>query len=102
LEEILTGRSYDKVSADPRQAALIGPTRHEEIDGRMVVSVTDTLRDALVSLEASALGEVARRWAIAEFAGTAEDSLVLFLTALTDLARRAVGRTERLYCCVSF
>jgi hypothetical protein len=47
LEEILTGRSYDEVSADPRQAALIGPARHEEIDGGMVLSVTDTLRDAL-------------------------------------------------------
>ncbi len=102
LEEILTGRPFGEVSADPRQAALIGPIRQEEIDGRMVVSVTDTLRDALASLEASALREVARQWAIAEFASSAEDSLTLFLTALTDLARRAVGRNERLYCCVTF
>jgi hypothetical protein len=92
----------NEVSADPRQAALIGPTRHEEIDGRTVLSVTDTLRDALASLDASALREVARQWAIAEFAGTAEDSLVLFLTAVRDLARRAVCDSERLFCCVTF
>jgi hypothetical protein len=102
LEEILTGRSYDEVSADPRQAALIGPTRPEEIDGRMVLSVTDTLRDALASLDASALREVARQWAIAEFADSAEDSLALFLTALRDLARRAICDSERLFCCVTF
>jgi hypothetical protein len=102
LEEILTGRSHDEVGADPRQAALIGPARQEEIDGRMVLSVTDALRDALASLDASALPWVARQWAIAEFAGSAEDSLVLFLIALTDLARRAVSRAERLYCCVTF
>lgn len=35
-------------------------------------------------------------------AGSAEDSLVLFLAALTDLARRAARRTERLYCYVTF
>ena len=71
LEEILTGRSYDEVSADPRHAALIGPARHEEIDGRMVLSVTDTLRDALASLEPSALPQVARQWASAGFDATA-------------------------------
>jgi hypothetical protein len=101
LEEILTGRSYDEVRADPRQAALIGPSRHEEIDGRMVLSVTDPLRDVLASLDASALPGVARQWALAEFAGTAEESLVQFLGALSDLARRAVGRVERLYCRVT-
>jgi hypothetical protein len=101
LKEILTGRSYDEVSADPRQAALVGPARHEDIDGRVVLSVTDTLRDALASLEASALPRVARQWATAEFAGTEEGGLVPFLIALADLARRAVDRTERLYCRVT-
>ncbi|MFU8876450.1 hypothetical protein [Micromonospora sp. SL4-19] len=102
LEEILTGRSYDEVSADPRQAALIGPARHEELDGGMVLSVTDTLRDALASLEPSALPQVAREWASAEFDATAGDSLTLFLVALTELARRAAADSNRLYCCISF
>jgi hypothetical protein len=101
LEEILTGRSYDEVNADPRQAALIGPARHEEVDGRMVLSVTDTLRDALASREPPALPQVARQWANAEFDATAEDGLTLFLVALTELARRAVVDNNRLYCCIS-
>ncbi|GLW31768.1 hypothetical protein [Actinoplanes regularis] len=102
LEEILTGRPYDEVNADPRQATLIAPARNEDIDGRIVLSVTDSLRDALASLEPSAQAQVARRWASAEFDGAAEDSLTLFLAALTDLARRAVVNEDRLYCCVCF
>jgi hypothetical protein len=102
LEEILTGRPRDEVSADPRYAALIGPADPDEVDGRVVLSVTDSLRDALASLEAPALPRVARQWALAEFDGTAQDGLAQFLTALSDLARRAVGRTERLYCRVTF
>ncbi|MBV1855203.1 hypothetical protein [Catellatospora tritici] len=102
LEAILTGRTHDEVCADPRQAAQIAPARPEDIDGRVVLSVTDTLRDALASAEVSALPRVARQWAIAESANDAEESLALFLIALTDLARRAGGRAERLYCCVTF
>jgi hypothetical protein len=102
LEKILTGRPYGEVRADPRRAALIGPARHEEIDGNVVLSVTDTLRDALASLEMSALPEVARRWASAEFDATAQDSLASFLVALTDLARRAVSDGNRLYCHMTF
>jgi hypothetical protein len=102
LAEIPTGRSYDEVSADPRQAALIGPARNEEIDGRMVLSVTDSLRDALASLEPSALPQVARQWASAELDATARDNATLFLVALAELARRAVVDSNRLYCCISF
>ena len=81
---------------------LIGPALDEEIDGPMVLSVTDTLRDALASLEPSALPQVARQWASAGFDATAGDSLTLFLVALTELARRAVADSNRLYCCISF
>ncbi|GAA4609917.1 hypothetical protein BJY16_007580 [Actinoplanes octamycinicus] len=102
LEAILTGRSYDEVNADPRRAGLIAPARHEDIEGCIVLSVTDTLRDALASLEPSTQPEVARQWASAEFDATAENSLMMFLAALTDLARRAVVDNDRLYCLVTF
>lgn len=102
LEEILTGRSYDDVYADPRQAALIGPARPEEIDGGAVLSVTDTLRDALATMDPSAVAQVARRWAVAEDAADAEEGLTQFLVAFADLARQAVGRAEHLYCLVCF
>ncbi|WP_327004769.1 hypothetical protein OHA72_58725 [Dactylosporangium sp. NBC_01737] len=102
LERILTDRAYAEVRTDPRQSALIGPAREEEIDGDVVLSVTDTLRDALASLETAALPEVARQWAKAEFDAAAADSLAAFLVALTDLARRAVSAGNRLYCHVTF
>jgi hypothetical protein len=102
LEEMLTGRAYDEVNADPRQAALIAPARQEDIDGCMVLSVTDTLRDALALLKPAAQSQVARQWASAEFDATAEDSLTMFLAALTDLAKRAVVGDDRLYCYVCF
>jgi len=97
LEEFLTGRPYDDVVADPRHDGLVAPSP-EEIDGCIVLSMTDTLRDAFASLDAPALPEVARRWADAEFDGSGEDGLATLLAALTDLARQAGGRGERLYC----
>ncbi|WP_430790442.1 hypothetical protein [Actinoplanes sp. G11-F43] len=96
LEKILTGRS----SGD-RQAALIAPAE-EDIDGCVVMAVTDTLRDALAVLEPEALPRVARQWATVEFEVSAADGLTEFLTALTDLARRAVPGGDRLYCLACF
>ncbi|GAA4967408.1 hypothetical protein [Actinoplanes utahensis] len=101
LEEILSSRSYDEVNADPRQASLIAPAE-EDIDGCMVLSVTDTLRDALASLEPAAQSQAARQWANAEFSAAATDSLTMFLVALTELAQRAVVNNDRLYCYVCF
>jgi hypothetical protein len=102
LEEFLTGRPYDDVVADPRHEALVAPALPEEIDGCMVLSITDTLRDALALLETSALPEMARRWAIAEFDESDAGGLADLLAALTDLARQAGDRGERLYCYCSF
>jgi hypothetical protein len=101
LEEILTGRSYDEVNGDPRQAALIAPAE-DDIDGCMVLSVTDTLRNALASLDPLEQSQAARQWADAEFSATAEDSLTMFVGALTDLARQAVVSNDRIYCYVCF
>lgn len=98
LEELVTGRPYDDVVADPRHWALVAPALPEDIDGCVVLSITDTLRDALASLEASALPEMAVRWASAEFDESGAGSLTLLLAALTDLARQAGDRGERLCC----
>ena len=102
LEEMLTGRSHEEVCADPRHAAMIAPARPEDADEGMVLSVTDALRDALASLEPSALPEVARHWASVEFDATVAESVTLFLVALTELARRAVADHNRLYCAVAY
>lgn len=90
LEEILTGRSYDEVKADPRQGGLIATSDDE---GRVIVSVTGTLRDALAAADPAGLADVAERW---------EDGTdAAYLAALADLARQAVARGEHLYCAIS-
>lgn len=101
LEEFLTGRPYDDVVADPRHDGLVAPSP-EEVDGCIVLSITDTLRDALASLDGSALPDLAQRWANAEFDASGAGSLAELLAALTDLARQAGGRGEHLYCRYAF
>jgi hypothetical protein len=98
LEEIVTGRSADEVNADPRQSAVIAPAE-EEIEGVVVVSVTDSLRDALASLDTAAVPEAARQWATSGvFWKDPGDAGTEFLLALSDLARRAAAAGDRLYC----
>ncbi|WP_436532736.1 hypothetical protein [Actinoplanes sp. HUAS TT8] len=101
LEQILTGRPDDEVKADPRQAALVAPAE-EDIDGCLVLSVSDTVRDALASLEPAAQPQVARQWADAEFDAASAESLTMLLGALAELAQRAVAENNRLYCYVAF
>lgn len=94
LEEILTGRPYDKVAADPRWAAKIAPDEPEDV---VVVAVTDTLRDALAALAPASRAEVAARWAtIEEFQGADPTGLEDFLAALSELSVRGAG--QHLYC----
>ncbi|MBO3737485.1 hypothetical protein [Actinoplanes flavus] len=103
LEEILTGRMRRVIKDDPRWAALIGPARPEDVAGAGVVSLTDSLRDALAGLDAPAIREAARRWGEAEeFADADTSGLAPFLTALADLAARALTGGEHLYCRVVF
>lgn len=102
LEELLTGRPFDDVANDPRWGAAPAPESGEEDRG--VVTVTDSLRDALAAASDERLAEVAAPWSRTEelrqdgwgdvpVAEHAES-----LRRLRDLARRASSAGSRLYC----
>ena len=95
LEALLTGRTYDEVSAAARQGQIVSDP--EAGDGPFVVAVTDTLRDALIVADESRLATVAIGWATTEqFADSDTSGLDDFLRELADLARDPIG--GHLYC----
>lgn len=96
LEELLTGRPYDEVVADPRSAANLA----FEADGEvLVLTVTDGLRDGLAN--AGELAEVAAAWAgIEELRGFDPAGLAVVPRELKELAVEAVKAGERLCCWV--
>jgi len=96
LEELLTGRPYAQITADPRFARRIGPSWAD----RGVVTLTDTLTRALAAGEESDLAQVTVDWSqIAEFDGQADPmDLAEFLFELSAIAARASERGHRLYC----
>lgn len=96
LEEILTGRPYDRIAAAQ-------PDPVASIDGGevLVTRLTDTVVTALADLDDPRLPEVAARWAATEEFWGATDP-----AALADLLRAlrglAAGRgTAALYCWLS-
>ncbi|MGI5505364.1 hypothetical protein [Lentzea sp. CA-135723] len=94
LEELLTGRSYDEISDDPRCADDIAIEHDGEV---LVLTVTDGLRDVLA--DAGDLDEVAVRWAgIEELEGFDPKVLAEILKDLKALAVQAKENGERLYC----
>ncbi|BCJ48178.1 hypothetical protein GCM10010168_25380 [Actinoplanes ianthinogenes] len=93
LEAILTGRSYEEVSAASRQCRPVTGTDAEAF----VVTVTDTLRDALAAGEP--LQRAAGAWAATEEMAGADPALLAgALEELAALARRALDRGHHLYC----
>jgi len=101
LEALLTGRSYDAVSEDPRQGDTVTPDPPE---GRIVVTLTDTLRDALAAADEARLADVAREWGETEeladggWGPSPSEAHLDFLHRLQGLARRATDGGQRLYC----
>ena len=99
FEELLTGRSYDDIVEDPRHGHTVA-----ERDGgeRLVLTVTDTLRDALAAASAERLAELAVPWSQTEELGGQGEPEILstFLTSLAGLARHAQEQHERMYCWV--
>ena len=95
LESILTGVGFESVKADPRMCRLIA-----DPDGAPIVTVTDTLRDALARLEPDARPAKAQEWStIEEFFGQFPvDFLTLLLRQLADLCTAAEVRGDHLYC----
>src|SRR4051794_3457437 len=72
LEELLTGRSTEDVTGNPRQGNML----QFDPDGAAVVSVTAELQQALAAGDADTLRSVAQRWAeTEELAGSDPDGL---------------------------
>uniref|UniRef100_A0AAU3HTZ7 Uncharacterized protein n=1 Tax=Streptomyces sp. NBC_01393 TaxID=2903851 RepID=A0AAU3HTZ7_9ACTN len=97
-EALMTGRSAADVRSDPRHGSLVGMLGDGEL---VVVSLTDTFRDALATCEATSLRDVASDWSSTEgiFYHPADpEDLAGFLERLSELAGRAVSRDARLYC----
>ncbi|XVU23042.1 hypothetical protein ACQPZJ_38130 [Actinoplanes sp. CA-054009] len=93
LEEILTGRPYADVVAQPRQGKAVSDGATEQV----IVAVTDSLRDALAAAAPGVLeGAGARLAATEELAGADPDGVTDFVRRLAGLAGRADG--WRLYC----
>lgn len=104
LEELLTGAPYDRLEEDPRWGGEISDDDPPEDCG--VLSVTDTLRDALAAAPEGALENIVGAWAQTEELapqdgeGPTRDDLdrhLAFLHQLRDLAARAHDTGHHLY-----
>jgi hypothetical protein len=95
LEEMLTGRSEDEVTENPRQGDVVA----DGADGSMVVAITSELQAGLAAADDEKLRRVALDWAgTEELAGSDPDFLADALVDLADLARTATERGAALYC----
>ncbi|MFD7875847.1 hypothetical protein ACFV5G_17380 [Streptomyces sp. NPDC059766] len=98
IEAHLTGVSEEQVEADPRFCALLNDAEH---DGPWLVSLTDTLRDALAAATPERLLEAATAWTHTEDGGGEDPGLMAdFLERLGQLARDAAP-LRHLYCGMS-
>ncbi|WP_328719344.1 hypothetical protein OHT52_07440 [Streptomyces sp. NBC_00247] len=90
VESRLTGVPEEQVEADPRFCELLNVDGDDQ-DGPWLVSLTDTLRDALAEATPERLED-----------GVGQDSELMadFLQRLAELARDA-GPQRRLYCRMS-
>ncbi|WP_430332971.1 hypothetical protein [Rhodococcus sp. ACT016] len=94
LEAVLTGRTYEEITAGPRRGSLVSAGEDGDC---LVLTVADELRDALADLDSDAIAAAARAWVFDEAAEPSEASAP-FLTALAELAAGAVARGDRIYC----
>ncbi|MEY9876790.1 hypothetical protein ABH931_006301 [Streptacidiphilus sp. MAP12-33] len=98
VEAHLTDVSEEHVEADPRFCELLSDPDHE---GHWLVSLTDTLRDALAAASAERLLEAATAWTLTQDSARQDPGLMAdFLGRLAELARDA-GQRRRLYCGMS-
>lgn len=97
LEELLTGRPYDDVVADPRSGKDLASANGGEL---LVLTITDSLAAALANASDERLAEVAVPWSqTEEFWGQADpEELAEFLRDFASLARGAEEAGQRLYC----
>jgi hypothetical protein len=95
LESIITDRPYAEVTAASRHCHLLTDGEGDAL----VVTVTDTVRDALGAATDERLREVAAPWAATdELAGATPEMLADVLQRFAAMARGAGERGDHLYC----
>ncbi|SCE44373.1 hypothetical protein GA0115235_119935 [Streptomyces sp. DpondAA-F4a] len=98
LETVLTGCTYEEASRRPRAGRLLSSP---DAESAFVVSVSDTLREALASASPEDLVEAAGPWAGTEelrASGVTSETAVEALELLSGVAVRARAAGHRLYC----
>lgn len=103
LEELLTGRDFESIIEDPRSGG--SPVEDDDApEDHGVITLTDSLRDALADADDSRLAEVVGPWSRTEelqqpgWEDVTEAEQLEFLRALRDLSLSAKGAGHRLYC----
>ncbi len=96
-EALLTGRTYDEVTADHGDMPPVALADEGE---RVVLRLPDGLVAALADASQSRVTEAARPWSqTEEFWGHGDpDALADFLGKLAELARQAQSRRHGMYC----
>ncbi|WP_328786571.1 MULTISPECIES: hypothetical protein [unclassified Streptomyces] len=98
LEAILTDGTYEEASRRPRAGQLLSSPEDE---GRLIISVSDTLAEALAEATRADLERVAEPWSMtAELQQSKVDTsnALDVLEALAGLAQRARSSDMHLYC----
>lgn len=98
LEAILTDCTYEEASQRPRAGQLLSSSEEE---GRLIISVSDSLADALARATRADLERVAEPWSLtAELQQSKVDvfNALDVLEAMAGLARRARAADMHLYC----
>jgi len=99
LEELLTGVDYDAVLASPRAGSPLSDSDPSQEHG--VLTLTDTLRDALTGTSEARLLEVVTAWsATAERrdSGASVQEHADLVRELRALAVMAAAKQQHLYC----
>lgn len=102
LEAILTGCTYDEASERPRAGQLLSSP---EAESAGIVSVSDTLQEALASATHASLVDAAGHWSETDelrLDGITSDTALEVLVLLSGLASRARSAGLRLYCWCAF
>lgn len=97
LVEIITGRSLEDIWEDDRSSE---PVAIENDGEQMVFTVSDSVTEALASVDASSIEGIAQEWSeIEEFSHWSEPKgLATLVGDLSALAKRALESGQRLYC----
>lgn len=101
LEAFMTGCGYEEARQRPRSGQLLSSPDHE---GAFVLSVSDTLADALVSTTQDDIASAAEAWSATDelrLDGMDAETATAVVEALAGLAKRARADGLRLYCCWS-